>query len=744
MKKTIATKKPLSRSKTLIFKSLLVIVPVLFFVIVELCLRLVNYGHDYSLFISHPDPAFQNYKIVNPEIGAKYFQKLEYTKPQNDLFLKKKDENSFRIFVLGSSSVVGFPYDANLMFPRILQNRLQAAYPDKKIEVVNTAITAINSYTLLDFTDDVLAEKPDAILIYAGHNEYYGAFGVGSNEGIGNYRPMVLLHLKLMDLRFYQLLRNVIFKAFGSSADAGNEAKRGTLMSKTVKKADIAYQGKDYKIGLEQYKANMSAILEKAVQKKVPVFYSTMVSNISDMKPFGSVKPGTGESAEEYFLKGQAAESKGDFKLAKELYTKARDLDCVRFRASSDINVVIEDLAGKYNVHLVPMFEAFETKSPNSLVGNNLITEHVHPNISGYFLMADVFYNAIAESKLIASAPNPYTVRSADDFKNSYGYTALDSLLGYHRITNLSYHWPFRDESKIYIDYRLIYKPVGQIDSLAFNIMAKRKIASLDAHLLLADEYVKQGDLIKASREYNAMIQIAPNTPELLTEAGIFFIKTGDLPLALSCFTKSSGLTPSFSAFFRAGEIYMLMNDYSNASRLFTRAFEMADANLRIKTLVKLYTTYTLQGKKADAEKVLQAIHQIQPKGNVSVSPKSYLFGNYIPVQIRDMVMKANELRKDKKSQEALSWLIKSLEINDSPIVSRMIAEVYSELKGYRNSAFYVQKAYPWFKFEPAFLVQAINIHVSNGTLAEAKECLVQLKAIDPENPQISALEKML
>jgi hypothetical protein len=84
-------------------------------------------------------------------VGAKYFQRLEYTAPARDIFLRKKPEDCFRIFVMGSSTVVGFPYENNLMFSRILQERLQDAYPDKKIEMVNTAITAINTFTLLDF-----------------------------------------------------------------------------------------------------------------------------------------------------------------------------------------------------------------------------------------------------------------------------------------------------------------------------------------------------------------------------------------------------------------------------------------------------------------------------------------------------------------------------------------------------------------------------------------------------------------
>ena len=34
-------------------------------------------------------------------------------------------------------------------------------------------------------------KKPDLIIIYAGHNEYYGALGVGSVETLGDTRFLV-------------------------------------------------------------------------------------------------------------------------------------------------------------------------------------------------------------------------------------------------------------------------------------------------------------------------------------------------------------------------------------------------------------------------------------------------------------------------------------------------------------------------------------------------------------------------
>ncbi len=166
MKPTIPTKgqeniasheQQFSSRKKALFSLIIVLIPVLLFTLLELTLRVVNYGDNYKLFVE-TESFGKKYKICNPEYGKKYFFNFTYTTPQKDRFLKEKTNNTFRVFVLGSSDVWGFPYNAAVMFPRILNERLQDTYPDKNIEVVNTAITAICSYTCIDKIDEILDE----------------------------------------------------------------------------------------------------------------------------------------------------------------------------------------------------------------------------------------------------------------------------------------------------------------------------------------------------------------------------------------------------------------------------------------------------------------------------------------------------------------------------------------------------------------------------------------------------------
>jgi len=56
----------------------------------------------------------------------------------------------------------------------------------------------------------VIEQHPDLIIIYAGHNEYYGALGVGSMESVGDTRFIVKTVLWLNRVKTFQLLRNII------------------------------------------------------------------------------------------------------------------------------------------------------------------------------------------------------------------------------------------------------------------------------------------------------------------------------------------------------------------------------------------------------------------------------------------------------------------------------------------------------------------------------------------------------
>src|SRR4029079_5276451 len=92
--------------------------------------------------------------------------------------------------VQGESTTEGYPYGFGASVAGMLQQRPQRTFPERKIEVIPTAMSAVNTYTLLDFSGEILEQHPDAVVIYVGHNEYVGLLGVASGFSGGRYRAL--------------------------------------------------------------------------------------------------------------------------------------------------------------------------------------------------------------------------------------------------------------------------------------------------------------------------------------------------------------------------------------------------------------------------------------------------------------------------------------------------------------------------------------------------------------------------
>ena len=60
--------------------------------------------------------------------------------------------------------------------------------------------SVLSALILYDQVAEILQQEPDAILIYAGHNEFYGALGVGSTKTWGLW--FVRGYLKLSSKNF--------------------------------------------------------------------------------------------------------------------------------------------------------------------------------------------------------------------------------------------------------------------------------------------------------------------------------------------------------------------------------------------------------------------------------------------------------------------------------------------------------------------------------------------------------------
>ena len=112
------------------FFIILILIPVVFFVSLELSLRLFNYGKDIPQWVD----ARRGKYIINPEVAFRYFNQVQNIPTTiEDVFDQRKKKDAFRVFVLGGSSAAGFPYMPMGSFSRYIRKRLELTYPNTHI-----------------------------------------------------------------------------------------------------------------------------------------------------------------------------------------------------------------------------------------------------------------------------------------------------------------------------------------------------------------------------------------------------------------------------------------------------------------------------------------------------------------------------------------------------------------------------------------------------------------------------------
>ncbi len=597
--------RPVSRWRVRWFKAIAILLPVLLLAAVELLLRLFGYGHDTSLFIRDPDkPGFW---VMNQYASERYFSDtVNETKGSIEPFAVEKPAHTFRIFVLGESTTAGYPYFHNGSFHRWLQFRLMHDYPDMHLEIINVSLTAVNSYTVLDFGKQVLHYQPDAVLVYTGHNEYYGALGIGSTSHIANSRWLVQRMLQLRRLRLVQWMGHVL-SGFGRAGRGVDE--RENLMQRMAADQRIEYGSTAFNAGVEQFRDNMDELCRVMQGAGVPVFLSTLVSNERGQRPFvGDAAGGVGSaaagdvsaSADRQFALGESAYGTGDFAGAKRHFFQAKELDGLRFRAPDTMNRIIVGLTKKYSgVHLVDAKRLFEQYSPHGILGGETLLEHVHPNLFGYALLSEAFYRAMQGARVIETRGTPDVAGGADGAGGVAGsavaggmsfaellqkmpVTAVDSLNGAYTIMMLKTRWPFNEP--IPPDF----KRGNSISEQLAGAIAVKRITWMDAMNELYQLSVRAKDKATALKAVGAVMLENPSVSLYKLYAGRLSFEMGDDSEAIFYFRQAYDLDPSFANTQTLYLAYLKMDQPEKAMDYIDTALAMQPANQLLPTLKSL------------------------------------------------------------------------------------------------------------------------------------------------------------
>lgn len=554
------------KNKNSAFYIIAISLPFVFLLLLEVGLRLVGYGHSYPLFVEVD--SMQGYVQPNPELIKRYFpanSPAPNVAPDTYFFQKDKPANTFRIVTMGGSTMAGFPYGRFGSPAGMLKQRLKATNPSQNIEVISVAMSSINSYTLLDITDEVIAINPDAVLIYAGHNEYLGIMGVGSVFASKGGHAANVLYLTLKDVRIFQLLQNILYFFSSSNIDTSNADQR-TVMAQVAKNKDIVFNDSVYQAGVNQFRSNLDMILAKLNQADVNTLISNLVANELDQPPFNSISdtvldnvaanllnPATQSRtpvtaadiskandilhADYFYAVGKRYAAANDAKNALGYLTRAADLDLLRFRAPSEFNQIIGKLSNKHRAIFVDMHAYFRQYTP--LIGNNYMLEHLHPNDQGYFIMAEAFFEALVSEKLIQVQYNI----SEQTAKQLTAVTSADKMLARFKIDGLTSDYPFTDTK------RPVNLPVATTAVEQIGLARITGAEYLETQQALLAYYQQANEPLKAATAAANMFDAISTNADAARAATMLYLNASQFQMAKYYALKCVDLAPKNATF---------------------------------------------------------------------------------------------------------------------------------------------------------------------------------------------------
>jgi len=405
----IQDKLPPARRRLFIVVSMLI--PLLIMAVIEVLLRLSGFG-GYEPLMKEMEDTSQGRLVVSQQAGTRDFFFANLARPGFSgqyAFHSPKAANTVRIVLVGGSAIKGFPQTRRFAASAFLKEMLGDVWPHRTVEVINLGTTAVASFPVREFLKQALAYEPDLVVVYSGHNEFYGAYGVVSSNQAGSSPAMLKLQHQLHGLAIVQATGRLLQYLRGWEPPSLMEAMVGQdfISAESWKReaaANLLYR-------------HIGSMVRMGQESSVPVLVCTLAGNEKDLAPIGSGQTASDAErlvdaainrhrAEPEKLKGvllallerQPANAKahyhlgrvydrtGDHEKAQHHYVQARDLDTMPWRATSALQQSIRRAAREHGATLCDVEQAFRSQSPGGSIGWELMDDHVHPSLQGQAL----------------------------------------------------------------------------------------------------------------------------------------------------------------------------------------------------------------------------------------------------------------------------------------------------------------------------------------------------------------------
>jgi tetratricopeptide (TPR) repeat protein len=566
----------------------IVLAPLLFLLILEAGLHLAGVGHPMSFFLPMQIDG-KNCLIENDRFGWRFFGPEMARAPFPFVIPKVKPPDTIRVFVFGESAAYGDP-QPEFGLCRVLEALLDARYPDKHFEVVNTAMTAINSHVILPIARDCAGQNGDFWVIYMGNNEVVGPYGSGTVFGaqaasLSLVRAAVAFKATRVGQALGSLIRDVQKRPVNQSEWGGmimflhNHVRQDDPRMATV---------------YASFDQNLNDIVDAGLRGGAKVLVSTVARNLKDCGPFASDhRPGLPAQdlsqwdnfykigirsqeagrladainsfrqavkvddtyAEAHFRWGQCSMALGQDAEASRQFALACDQDTLRFRVDSRINEIIRRVASnreQQGVQLVDSEAAMALQSPHGLTGEEFLYEHVHLNFEGNYLVARVLAEQIGHA-LTASAEHPWP--TAEDCARRLGWNDSTRRQAEMEILSRLNDPPFKEQANNRQQYQRLLQQVQQLQPATLpNSLREEKARTQAAAAAAPGDWILQenlanlqqqtGDAPGAIESLQRVVRLLPQSPDAWHGLGLALGAAKRDDEAISAFQQATRLSP--------------------------------------------------------------------------------------------------------------------------------------------------------------------------------------------------------
>ncbi len=378
--------------------------------------------------------------LIALELGSAAWRGWMHRLPALPTVFEPSPPNEYRILVLGGSSALGEPYRPWLSVGQIVAWQLQQALPDRRI-----------ACEILAWLGDSLEQqhrklagirrRPDAVIIYSGHNEFIARFEDGREErdpGIDEEprgRLLRLAYRASLSSPSCRLAYEIISKNRLDEPPplAGRHQLIDPPLCSPSEAADILADFRRRLEAIVDYCDRIGAvpilIIPPANESGFEPSRSTLPASASPedrrwvVETFRAARaaeagePGRAAAGYAAILERQPTFAEAHFRLARLLeregrpaeagphYRAALDHDGLPMRCPAPFRAACEEVARRHpRCILVDGRRELAAISPNGLVGDLVIQDAHHPTLVGYTALAGAVLRELQARQVLAAA----------------------------------------------------------------------------------------------------------------------------------------------------------------------------------------------------------------------------------------------------------------------------------------------------------------------------------------------------